>query len=65
MIKRKTQLPELHKDLLTELDKLFPEMSPDKDWSEKDCMWKGGQRSVVRYLHEQFKIQNEITYDKE
>ena len=61
MIKKKTRLPELSQDLLDELDRLFPENSPEKNWSEKDCMWKGGQRSVVRYLHEQFKIQNEIT----
>jgi len=57
----KTRFPVITSDLLEELDRLFPETSPAQDWSEKDCMWKGGQRSVVRYLHEQFKIQNEIT----
>jgi hypothetical protein len=65
MNKNKTQFPVITSDLLEELDRLFPERSPDFKWSDKECFWSGGQRSVVRFLHQQYKIQNETILTKE
>tara|TARA_Y100000310_G_C20072721_1_gene530142 strand:+ start:123 stop:323 length:201 start_codon:yes stop_codon:yes gene_type:complete len=66
MIKNNKQVfPSIPADLLEELDRIFPERSPDFKWSEKDCFWNGGQRSVVRFLHQQFQIQNENILTKE
>ena len=59
MNKEKNTFPAITPDLLEALDRIFPERSPDFKSSEKECFWTGGQRSVVRFLHEQFKIQNE------
>ena len=61
----KNKFPRITPDLLGALDRIFPERSPDFKWSEKECFWTGGQRSVVRFLHEQFKIQNENLLNKE
>jgi hypothetical protein len=52
-------LPNLSKDLVEELDRLFPEKSATLDFDTKELYFKGGQRSVVRYLKEQFDRQNE------
>jgi hypothetical protein len=59
------KLPTISKDLLEALDTLFPETSPNLSWSEKECFWFGGQRNVIRFLHEQFKRQNETILNKE
>ena len=63
--KQDIKLPPISKDLLEALDKLFPESSPNLNWSEKECFWFGGQRNVIRFLHEQFKRQNETILNKE
>lgn len=36
--------------LLKELNTVFPETSPDKGESYEDLRWRGGQRSVVRWI---------------
>ena len=63
--KEDIKLPTISKDLLEALDKLFPENSPNLNWSEKECFWFGGQRNVIRFLQEQFKRQNETILHKE
>ena len=65
MNKNKTQFPVITSDLLEEMDRLFPERSPDFKWSDKECFWSGGQRSVVRFLLQQYQIQNETILTKE
>ena len=55
----KVSLPTIKPDLLEALDKLFPNKSPELNWSEKECWWTGGQRSVVNFLRQQYEIQNE------
>ena len=59
------KLPPISKDLLEALDKLFPEYSPNLNWSEKECYWFGGQRNVIRFLREQYQRQNETILNKE
>jgi hypothetical protein len=43
-------LPLLSTDLIEELDKIYPERSPDRDQSFVDIMFEAGQRNVVRNL---------------
>ena len=38
MNKNKTQFPVITSDLLEEMDRLFPERSPDFKWSDKECL---------------------------
>jgi hypothetical protein len=54
-------LPPLTKDLIEELDKLFPDKAPDIALSEKEIYFKSGQVSVVRFLKDQFLRQNDLT----
>lgn len=44
-------LPLVNKDLLEELNKRFPAKSPDRNETQNDLMWRGGQRSVVDFLN--------------
>lgn len=53
------QLPPIDQALLDALDKLFPERSPTINETIDGLMYRGGQRSVIRFLHEQFARQNE------
>lgn len=53
------QLPLIEQPLLETLNKLFPEKSPVVGESMEQLMFRGGQRSVVRFLEEAFKRQNE------
>ena len=52
-------LPPISKDLLDALDRIYPERSPSYQETEKDLLWRGGQRSVVRFLTEIHSRQNE------
>ena len=63
--KQDIKLPPISKDLLEALDRLFPETSPNLNWSDKECFWFGGQRNVIRFLKEQYKRQNETILNKE
>jgi hypothetical protein len=51
--------PPISKDLLEALEERFPEKSPEKGETERDLIWRGGQRSVVRFLLEQHRQRNE------
>lgn len=46
-------VPDITPALLAALDILFPEKSADKSDTHDDVVWRGGERSVVRFLHEQ------------
>ena len=55
----------LTKELLADLDKLFPEATPEINMDMKVIYFRIGQRSVVRFLHQQKKEQdNNIMEDK-
>ena len=56
---RNTKLPKVDKLLVEKLEGLFPEQSADLQWSEKEVWYKAGQRSVIRFLHEIIKEQEE------
>ena len=56
---RNTKLPKVDKLLVEKLEVLFPEQSADLQWSEKEVWYKAGQRSVIRFLHEIIKEQEE------
>ena len=39
---------------IEELNKLFPEMSADLKWSDKEVWFRSGQRSIVRFLNSHY-----------
>ena len=47
-----------------ELNKLFPEMSADLKWSDKEVWFRSGQRSIVRFLNSHYIKQNENVMEK-
>lgn len=52
-------LPDLSQDLLDELDRLFPEKSATPSDSPNTLYYRGGQRSVINFLKEQYERQNQ------
>ena len=56
---RKVPKPVIKEDLLNYLDVVFPEKSADLKDTEKEVVFKGGQRSVVNHLIKQKQIQEE------
>jgi hypothetical protein len=51
--------PAIPADLLAELDRLFPERSPDLQQTDREIWRDVGRREVVRMLHARFAEQNE------
>ena len=51
--------PRISKELITYLDRLFPNQCAELDQDEKEIFYKSGQRSVVNHLMEKRKIQKE------
>ena len=51
--------PTVTKDLIMSLDQLYPERCPDPEDKLSRVWYKSGQRSVVNFLIEQRKRQNE------
>ena len=54
-----TELPPIDKNLLGKLNELFPEKSADLEWEEKEIWYKAGQRSVIHFLQQTYKDQQE------
>lgn len=54
-----TELPPINKALLEKLNELFPEKSADLSWEEKEIWYKSGQRSVIHFLQQTYKDQQE------
>ena len=52
-------VPGITPALLAALDILFPEKSADKSTTRDETMWQGGERSVVVFLHEQYRREND------
>jgi hypothetical protein len=42
--------------LLQELEDVFPEMSPQPKEPHEELMWRGGQRSVVRWIRSRIEM---------
>jgi len=53
------KVPGLSRSVVDALDGLFPEHSPEADWSHAHCMYRAGQRAVVRFLIQELRAQNE------
>ena len=51
--------PIISKQIVDYLDSLFPDKCAELDQTEKEVMYKSGQRSVVNHLIEKLKIQEE------
>ena len=41
--------PELN-TILEEMEQIFPPISPTPDWTERQIMYRSGQRAVVEWL---------------
>ena len=62
--KKLDKFPHISKDFIEELNKLFPEMSADLKWSDKEVWFRSGQRSIVRFLISHYIKQNENIMEK-
>ncbi len=49
--------PLIPKDLLTELNRRFPNQSPQNGETLQELTWRGGQRSVIEFLNNVFEEQ--------
>ncbi len=58
------EFPSVSKELIEEINKLFPEMSADLKWSEKEVWFRSGQRSIVRFLNSHYIKQNDNIMEK-
>ena len=52
-------MPALTVELIEALDVRFKEQSADIQWSDREIFYKSGQRSVVKFLMQEFKEQQE------
>lgn len=55
----KSSFPTISKALLDELKERFPDRMPERNRSLDDIRFEQGQVAVVRFLQQQFEIQNE------
>ncbi len=51
--------PPLNEDLIHELNRRYPERTPELDWTDRDIWVRVGERRVVRFLNEMFTRQQE------
>ena len=58
-------IPKLSETLVQVLEERFPDRLPGRDTTLEDLRFKQGQVSVVRFLREQYNIQNETIHPKE
>ena len=58
------KFPPISKDFIEELNKLFPEMSADLKWSDKEVWFRSGQRSIVRFLNSHYIKQQDNIMEK-
>lgn len=45
-------------DLLAELEERFPEESPHKFETDRELMWRGGERHVVNWIRSRLEEEN-------
>jgi len=56
---KQIKIPIITKEIIDYLDSLFPDKCAELDQTEKEVMYKSGQRSVVNHLIEKYKLQKE------
>jgi hypothetical protein len=54
-----SKFPPIDKAMILALEKLFPNVSAQLNWSDKEVWFKSGQVSVVEFLKTKFDEQNE------
>ena len=64
MIQKPLNVPHISKEMLDALDVLFPEKTPEINMDMKEIYFRIGQRSVVRFLHQQKKEQDNNIMEK-
>ena len=64
MIQKPLNVPHISKEMLDALDVLFPERTPEINMDMKEIYFRIGQRSVVRFLHQQKKEQDNNIMEK-
>ena len=52
--KKLDEFPPISQNFIEELNKLFPEISADLKWSDKEVWFRSGQRSIVRFLNSHY-----------
>ena len=57
--------PNIPKAVLEELNRRFPERSPELEDNDRVIWYKSGARFVVNFLNDQFIRQNETVFDTE
>jgi hypothetical protein len=60
----KTKFPVVSKELITELEKLYPDKVPDFEVSPDRIRFIQGQIQVVRFLRGQFDLQSQSILEK-
>lgn len=60
----KTKFPVISKELITELEKLYPDKVPDFEVSPDRIRFIQGQIQVVRFLKAQFDLQSQNILEK-
>ena len=53
------ELPPLDRGLVVDLDERFPDKCPDLDMSDREIWVQAGQRSVIDFLIEHFRKQQD------
>ena len=53
------ELPPLDRGLVADLDERFPDKCPDLDMSDREIWFQAGQRSVIDFLIEHFRKQQD------
>tara|TARA_S200002703_G_C3645032_1_gene198008 strand:+ start:198 stop:368 length:171 start_codon:yes stop_codon:yes gene_type:complete len=51
--------PKISKEIITYLDELFPDKCPTVEETDRQIMFKAGQRSVVNHLIKEKSVQEE------
>lgn len=54
-----TPFPFLPEDLIDELNRRYPERTPESEWAEREIWIRVGERRVIRFLNEMYARQNE------
>ena len=57
---KQSKSPIISKELINYLDSLFPEKCADPKDTDRESIYKSGQRSVINHLIEIRKLQEEI-----
>ena len=58
------KMPDISKELIEVLNKLFPERSAELEWTEKEVWFRTGQRNIIRFLNSHFTEQNKTIMEK-